>query len=87
MGRSTDFYRNSAKARRKKAQTDKKINAREEQKAKRRELERKRVAARKRGVDTSKSDFDHSVGRRVPKSVNRGRREGSRMKGSTRRKR
>ena len=41
MGRSTEYYRTHPEARRKKAETDKKINARPEQKAKRRELGRK----------------------------------------------
>lgn len=36
MGRSTEYYRTHPEARRKKAETDKKINARPEQKAKRR---------------------------------------------------
>lgn len=81
MGRSTAFYQNNPAARKRKAKTDKKINARPKQKAKRRELEKKRRAARKRGVDTSKSDYDHAVGKRVPKSVNRGRTgEGARKK-------
>lgn len=77
MGRSTEYYRQNKVARIKKAKKDKEINARPEQKKKRRELEKKRVAARKRGVDTSKSDYDHSVGRRVSKSVNRGRTGGT----------
>lgn len=41
MGKSTEYYRTHPKARKKKAETDKKINARPEQKAKRRELGRK----------------------------------------------
>lgn len=81
MGRSTKYYQTHPAARKRKAKKDKEINAREEQKAKRRELEKKRVAARKRGADTSKTDYDHAVGRRVPKSVNRGRRgEGGRKR-------
>lgn len=41
MGRSTEYYRTHPEARKKKAETDKKINARPEQKAKRRGLGRK----------------------------------------------
>lgn len=41
MGRSTQYYRTHPEARRRKAKTDKEINARPEQKAKRRELGRK----------------------------------------------
>jgi hypothetical protein len=81
MGRSTNYYRKNKAARKRKAATDKKINARPAQKAKRRELERKRVAAKKRGVNTSKTDYDHAVGKRVPKSINRGRKgEGGRKR-------
>lgn len=74
-------------ARKKKASTDKKINARSEQRAKRRELAKKGREAIKRGVDTSKSDHDHAVGRRVSVKTNRGRKEKSRLIGSKRRKR
>lgn len=48
MGRSTEYYRTHPKARKKKAETDKKINARPEQKAKRRELGRKNYETDKR---------------------------------------
>lgn len=41
MGRSTKYYQTHPEARKKKAKTDKRINARPEQKAKRRELGRK----------------------------------------------
>lgn len=41
MGRSTEYYQTHPEARKKKAKTDKKINARPEQKAKRRELGKK----------------------------------------------
>lgn len=41
MGRSTEYYRTHPEARKKKAKKDKEINARPEQKAKRRELGRK----------------------------------------------
>lgn len=69
----------AAAARKKKAATDKKINARPEQKAKRVELQQKRREAIKKGADTSKTDYDHKVKKRVPKSVNRGRKgEGGR---------
>lgn len=86
MGRSTEFYRKNKKARDKKAAYDKEFNKKPEQRKKRTELQRKRRAAKKRGVDTSKSDYDHAVGKRVPISVNRGRREKSRRKGSKRRR-
>lgn len=43
MGRSTEYYRTHPEARKKKAKKDKEINARPEQKAKRRELGRKKL--------------------------------------------
>ena len=49
MGRSTEYYRTHPEARKKKAETDKKINARPEQKAKRRELGRKNYKTEKLG--------------------------------------
>lgn len=86
MGRSTEFYRKNAKARKKKAATDAKINARPEQVKKRVESKRRRKAAAKRGVDVRGKDYDHSTGRMVKTATNRGRRgEGGRKKGSKRR--
>lgn len=84
LSKTAKYYRNNPEARKKKAQTDKKINSRADQKRKRRELEKRRQAAIKKGVDTSKSDYDHAVGRRVAVSANRGRAEKSRLKGSKR---
>ena len=55
-----------------------------EQRRKRKELERIRQEAIRKGIDTSKSDYDHAVGKRVAVSTNRGRKEKSRLKGSTR---
>lgn len=81
LGRTAKYYRDNPDAAKRKAATDKKINSRPEQILKRRELERKRVEAKKRGADTSRTDWDHAVGRRVGKSVNRGRTgEGARRK-------
>lgn len=70
---SAKYYKNNPDAAKRKAETDKKINARPEQKAKRAELGRINRAADKRGVDRSGRDFDHAVGRYVKSSVNRGR--------------
>jgi regulatory protein YycI of two-component signal transduction system YycFG len=81
MGSSTEYYRNNPEARKKKAATDKKINARPEQKKKRAESGRKRYAAKKAGKNIEGKDYDHAVKKFVPSKVNRGRKgEGGRKK-------
>lgn len=81
MGSSTEYYRKNAKARKKKATTDKKINARPEQKKKRAESNAKRAQAKKRGRNVKGLDYDHATDRFVKSSTNRGRRgEGNRKK-------
>jgi|DEB0MinimDraft_10_1074344.scaffolds.fasta_scaffold371943_1 hypothetical protein len=83
-GRTQRYYDSNPKAKKRKADYDKKYNAKPENKKKRRELEKIRKKSKKRGVNTSKMDYDHATGRHVPKSVNRGRNEKSRLKGSKR---
>lgn len=63
MGRSTEYYRTHPEARRRKARTDKRINARPEQKAKRRELARRNYRTDKlRGKAYRKGkDLAHTV--------------------------
>jgi hypothetical protein len=79
MGQSTKYYQTHPEARKKKAATDKKINARTDQKAKRAELGRKRYADAKAGKAIKGKDFDHAVGKYVSPKVNRGRKgEGNR---------
>lgn len=80
MGASTKYYQNNPKARKKKAKTDKKINARPEQVKKRVECNRKRREAKKNGKNIKGKDYDHAVGRFVKSSTNRGRAEKSRLK-------
>lgn len=76
---STDYYRNNPSARRKKARTDTRINARPEQVQKRVESNRARRKARKKGRNIKGMDYDHAVDRFVPRRINRGRRgEGGR---------
>ena len=84
LGRTARYLRDNPKARKKKASTDKKVNSREEQKKKRRESGRKRYAAKKSGKNVSGKDYDHATNRFVKSSVNRGRKEKSRKKGSKR---
>ena len=75
--RSARYYANNPRAKKKKAATDKKINARPEQKAKRRELARER---RKRGImGKGGKDLSHTKNGLRLKSVkaNRGSRSDS----------
>ena len=77
MGRSTEYYRKNKAARAKKAATDKKINARPEQKKKRRELAKKRYHDKKKGKNIEGKDYDHGSGRYVSPSKNRGKKSGT----------
>lgn len=79
MGSSTAYYRSHPEARRKKAQTDKKVNARPEQVKKRVESNAKRREAKSKGQNIKGKDYDHSVKRFVSVKTNRGRKgEGNR---------
>lgn len=72
LSRSAKYYRDNPEARKKKAATDKKINARPEQRKKRSELAKER---RKRGIDgKGGGDLSHTSKGLVRKSVkaNRG---------------
>jgi hypothetical protein len=76
---SAEYYRQNPKARRKKARTDKAINARKEQIQKRVESNRARRRAKRNGKNVKGKDYDHSVGRFVSVKANRGRKgEGNR---------
>ena len=77
MGNSTEYYRKNPDARKRKAQTDKKINSRPEQVKKRVESNRKRREARKKGQNIEGKDYDHAVNRFVKSSTNRGRTNGT----------
>jgi len=81
LSKSAKYYRDNPEARKKKAATDKKVNARPEQRKKRSELSTKnRKYDRKYGRASRKGkDYDHAVGRYVKSSTNRGRKgEGAR---------
>ncbi len=72
--RSAKYYRDNPDARRKKAATDKKVNARPEQRKKRVELKKARAAAKKRGVNLAGKDMSHTKsGRIVPENSSRNR--------------
>lgn len=84
MGKSTAYYRENPEARKKKAATDKKINAKPEQVKKRTESNQKRAEAKKDGKDIKGKDYDHAVGKFVKSATNRGRAgEGGRKKKTT----
>jgi len=81
MGKSTEYYRNNAAARKKKAATDKKINSRPEQVKKRVESNAARRKAKAAGKNIKGKDYDHAVGKFVKTKTNRGRAgEGGRKK-------
>lgn len=84
LSKSAKFYRDNPEARRKKAATDKSINARPEQKRKRREAGRARTKAKASGKNIEGKDYDHKQGRFISSKANRGQREKSRVKGSKR---
>lgn len=87
LSRTAKYYRDNPTARKKKAATDKKINARPSQVKKRVESNKARRDAEKRGQDIKGKDYDHAVGRFVKTKTNRGRAgEGGRRKGSNKRK-
>lgn len=81
LSKSAKYYRKNPKARKKKAATDKKINARPSQVKKRVETNAARRKAKKAGKNIKRKDYDHAVGRFVKSSTNRGRRgEGARKR-------
>jgi hypothetical protein len=81
MGTSTEYYRKNAAARKKKAATDKKINAKPAQVKKRVESNAARRKAKASGKDIKGKDYDHAVKKFVKTSTNRGRAgEGGRKK-------
>ena len=87
LSRTAKYYRNNPAARKKKAATDKKINARPAQVKKRVESNKARRDAEARGQDISGKDYDHAVGRFVKSKTNRGRKgEGGRKRGANKRK-
>lgn len=86
MSRSTSFYRKSAKGRKVKAKYQKKYNSTKAERNNRSELGKIRRKAKKAGKNIEGLDYDHSTGRFEKPSVNRGRKEKSRLKGSKRKK-
>jgi hypothetical protein len=84
LSKSAKFYRDNPTARKKKAANDKEINARPEQKQKRRESGRARTKAKANGKSIEGKDYDHKQGKFISSKANRGQAEKSRVKGSKR---
>jgi hypothetical protein len=81
LGRTAKYYRDNPKARKKKAATDKKVNARPEQRAKRSELSIKNKKYDKKYGKAKRAgkDWDHHSQSYVKSKTNRGRKgEGAR---------
>ena len=71
LSKSAQYYRDNPQARKKKAQTDKEINARPEQRAKRSELKQ---ARRDRGIDgKGGNDLSHEGGKLVNRNPSKNR--------------
>ena len=77
MGSSTEYYRKNAAARKKKAATDKKINARPAQKKKRAEANAARRKAKAKGQNIKGMDYHHGTGTFISSSKNRGMKSGT----------
>ena len=84
--KSAKYYAKNAAARKKKANYDKKANAKPAAKAKRAELGRKRYADAKKGKNIKGRDYDHKTKSYMSPSKNRGQAEKSRLKGSKKKK-
>lgn len=85
--KSADYYRKNPEARKKKAATDKKINARPSQVKKRTEANAKRRKAKAAGKNVRGKDYDHATNRFVNTATNRGRKgEGGRKRGPRKKK-
>ena len=81
LSRSGKYYRDNPEARKKKGETDKRINSRPSQIKKRTEANRKRRNAKAAGKNVRGKDYDHATNRFVSQKKNRGRRgEGGRKK-------
>lgn len=77
LSKSAIYYRKNPAARKKKAETDKEINARPEQIKKRVEANRAVRGRKAEGKSTKGLDYDHAVKRFVKIKTNRGRKDGT----------
>lgn len=88
LSRTAKYYRDNPKARKRKAKTDAKVNRKKKQVKKRVEANRARRRAKAAGRNVEGKDYDHSTGKFVKSSTNRGRvGEGGRKRGLSKRRR
>jgi hypothetical protein len=83
-GRTAKYYASNPDARKKRLEYQREYNKKEREVKKRVELAKINREADKNGVNRNGKDYDHAVGKHVKSSINRGRAEKSRLKGSKR---
>jgi hypothetical protein len=69
--RSKQYYDKNPKSKKRKLEYDSKYQDNDERRAYKRELERKRRRAAKRGMKIEGLDYDHATRRFIPQSLNR----------------
>jgi len=69
--RSKKYYDKNPKSKKRKLEYDSKYQDNDERRAYKRELERKRRKAAKRGMKIEGLDYDHATRRFIPQSLNR----------------
>lgn len=69
--RSKQYYDKNPKSKKRKMEYDSKYQDNDERRAYKRELERKRRRAAKRGMKIDGLDYDHATRRFIPQSLNR----------------
>ena len=69
--RSKKYYDKNPKSKKRKLEYDSKYQDNDERRAYKRELERKRRRAAKRGMKIDGLDYDHATRRFIPQSLNR----------------
>ena len=69
--RSKQYYDKNPKSKKRKLEYDSKYQDNDERRAYKRELERKRRKAAKRGMKIEGLDYDHATRRVIPQSLNR----------------
>ena len=69
--RSKQYYDKNQKSKKRKLEYDSKYQDNDERRAYKRELERKRRRAAKRGMKIEGLDYDHATRKFIPQSLNR----------------
>jgi hypothetical protein len=69
--RSKQYYDKNPKSKKRKLEYDSKYQDNDERRAYKRELERKRRRAAKRGMKIEGLDYDHATRKFIPQSLNR----------------